>query len=603
MNGRRVHGLDLGQGLGLDLGLVLALVVVAGCAAGSASAQVYRKPDAAPVRQQDEYSFDSQRWNDLYQQGGEPTILVLAGLATAERAGRGVGATLNSIDAQGDSFVLKSEIERTLLEGRNVEIANLDALSEIDRRDAALLLQSRERDAVDLLSTAVDAPLVMVARLQPVNSHGAKYRVTFEAIDVPRGRTLSTVAFDWQEGDDARSIKRYARLLVNDFMDGYERRVASPEPQPTGSWDREAPAPEAARPERAVPVAPKQWPAMPYTVRILGADFDGLRGLVSEIERVPGVESVRVLQRQQARDTSIAELRVRYTGSAFDLTGDLMDSARLGGQLELDSLDMAGGSVVVRAVDGPAKMEGFQGFRMLGASRETVDRQALAESYDHAGQPRVAMLIGRSLSPWELQQPWFAQEWGRDGTSGPGSVNATADRGGSNVFITIADNISNRVDHAPGWWGGVVTPSYTPSECEQGLLSTQRFEDLMVDALGPGGLGLRVVDTVTLRERALAENPRFVFREAELIELIRQTALADVAVFGSGRLERERGYTIVRYTMRAVELESGEILAVAPAAVEVDDRADSDEVNGVLEMLAAQASARLAQDLTLAWSR
>ena len=586
----------------------LALVAAAGFAAGTASGQVYRKPDAAPVQQQDEYSFDAQRWSDLYQRGGEPTILVLAGLATAERAGRGVGATLNSIDAQGDSFVLKSEIERTLLEGRDVEIANLDAISDMDRRDVELLLQSRERDAVDLLSTAVDAPLVMVARLQPVNAHGAKYRVTFEAIDVPRGRTLTTVAFDWQEGDDSRSIKRYARLLVNDFMDGYERRVLGPQlpasriPEPGISTPR-PPEPGASRPERQVPAATARWAAMPYTVRILGADMNGLRDLVAEVERVPGIESVRVIQRQQSRDTSIAELRVRYTGSAFDLTGDLMDSAILASDLELDSLDMTGGTVVLRAIGGATKMDGFAGFRMLGSASMSVDTAALTDAYDRAGQPRIAMLIGRSLSPWELEQPWFAQRYGSELGGAAGGVNASADRGGSNVFITIADNISNRVDNAPAWWGGVVTPSYKPTESERGLLSTQRLEDLLIDDLGPGGLGLRMVDAVTLRERALAQNPRFVFREAELIELVRETGLADVAVFGSGRLERERGYTVVRYTLRAVQMETGEILAVAPAAVEVDDRADSEEVSQVLQVLAKQASARLASDLTAAWSR
>ena len=125
----------------------------------------------------------------------------------------------------------------------------------------------------------------------------------------------------------------------------------------------------------------------------------------------------------------------------------------------------------------------------------------------------------------------------------------------------------------------------------------------MLDQLGAGGLGLRMVDAVTLRERALAENPRFVFRDAELIELIRETGLADIAVLGDGRLENERGYTTVRYTLRAIELASGEILAVAPAAVEIDDRADIEEINEILAALAGQASARLTEDLARAWAK
>ncbi len=554
--------------------LTLVLTAITGMAAGTAHAQVTRKPDAAPIRVDDRYSFDAQRWSDLYERGGEPTVLVLAGIATAERAGRGVGGSLMSMDAEGDAFILKSELERTLLEGRGVEIANLDAISDMDRRDAELLLLSRERDAVDLLATAVNAPLALVARLQPTNSHGAKYRVTFEAIDVPRGRTISTISFDWQGGDDARAVKQYARLLANDFVDGYERFVGG-----AGG-------------------------AMPYTVRILGGDMDSLRSLTDGVERVRGVESARVTQRQQSRDTSIAELRVRYAGTAFDLAGEIMDAGDLAAGLELDSLDMTSGTIVLRAIDGAGRMDHAGSWRMLGAdtSMADLDTAALAEAYTAAGEPRIAMLIGRSLSPWEIDQPWFFDRFGSGlGAGRGGDINA--DRGGSNIFITVADDITTRAANAPAWWGGVATPHYTPREEERGLLETRRLEDLMLDQLGAGGLGLRMVDAVTLRERALAENPRFVFRDAELIELIRETGLADIAVLGDGRLENERGYTTVRYTLRAIELASGEILAVAPAAVEIDDRADIEEINEILAALAGQASARLTEDLARAWAK
>lgn len=554
---------------------LITILALAGMAVGTAHAQVTRKPDARPVRVDDRYSFDADRWSRLYEQGGEPRILVLTGIATAERSGRGVGASLMSMDAQGDSFILKSELERTLLEGRGVEIANLDAVSDMDKRDADLLWLNRERDAVDLLATAVDAPLALVARLQPTVAGGAKYRVTFEAIDVPRGRTISTVAFDWEGGDDSREIKRYARLLANDFVDGYERSLAG-----------------AGR-------------ALPYTVRILGADMKSLRSLTGEVEHVRGVESARITGRQQSRDTSVAEIRVRYTGSAFDLAGDIIDSGNLSAQLELDSLDVTSGTITLRAVGGQGQMDGADGWRVVGSGGRLseLDTGTVTEAYSAAGRPRIAMLIGRTLSPWEIDQPWlYAYDGSRLGDQRGVNINADADRGGSNVFITIADNINTRVPDAPAWWGGVVTPDYTPRETEKGLLETRRLEDLMLDRLGAGGLGFRMVDTVTLRERALAENPRFVFREAELIELIRESGLADIAVLGDGRLERERGYTVVRYTLRAVELETGEILAVAPAAVEIDDRADSEEVNDILGALAEQASARLASDLTSVWS-
>lgn len=560
---------------------LLAAGLTVGVSTATTMAQLTRKPDAAPVRADDRYTFDASRWERLYEQGGAPTVVVLAGVSTAERAGRGVGASLMSVDAEADAFILKSELERTLLEGRGVEIASLDALSDMDRRDAELLMLSRERDAVDLLSTALDAPLALVARLQPGARGGAKYRVTFEAIDVPRGRTLSTVAFDWQGGDDARAIKQYARLLANDFVDGYERHIAG------------------------------YGVARPYTVRVLGADVRALRDLVDQLERAPGVERLTVGQRQQSRDTSVAELRVRYIGSAFDLTGDLLDAGDAH-RLELDSLDVTSGTVIVRAIGGEGQMRRAATWRTLGAavSVDDLDTRVVSDAYQRAGEPRIAMLIGRALSPWELRQPWFFDRYGSGLGLGGGNTDISATLGGSNVFINIgeqisqgnhpADSVTDRRAHA---WGGVVTPNYEPREPEHRLLETRRLEDLMLDRLGPGSLGLRMVDAVTLRERALAENPRFIFREAEMIELIRETGLADIAVLGDGRLEREDGYSTIRYTLRAIELETGEVLAVAPAAVEIDDRADTEEINEVLAVLADQAAARLAEDLTAVWQR
>lgn len=550
------------------------IVTILGCCAvtGASLAQVTRKPDAAPVRENDRYAFDAARWERLYQMGGEPAVLVLTGVATGERPGRGVGESLMPMDARGDAAMLRSEIERTLLEGRGVEIANADALSDAARRDVELLLLNRERDVADLLSTAVDAPLVLVARLQPAERAGAKYRVTFEAIDVTRGRTVSTVAFDWLGGDDSREIKRYARLLTSDFLDGYERHVAG-----LGA-------------------------SRPYTVRVLGADVHALRDLTDRLERTPGVERVRVAQRQQARDASAAEMQVRFAGSAFDLTGAMLD-AGAESRLELDSLDMTSGTVTLRAVGGMGAMEPRGPWRTLGRDgRESwIDQDALRDAYARAGEPRIAMLIGRTLSPWELRQPWFMDRFGGPfgGQDRRGGIVGDVSAGGNNVFITIADDISANAPDAPAWWGGVVTPEYTPTQTERGLLETRRLEELMLDRLG--GLGLRMVDAVVLRERALAQSPRFVFRDAEVLELIRETGLADIAVLGDGRLERERGYTVVRYTLRAIELETGEVLAVAPAAVEIDDRADAEEVNEILAALSAQASARLADDLLERW--
>lgn len=556
----------------------VVIVMLSGLAVGvgsaAARAQVTRKPDAAPIRADDRYAFDAARWERLYEQGGEPRVIVLAGVSTAERPGRGVGASLMTMDAGGDAFLLKSELERTLLEGRGVEIANLDALSDMDRRDAELMMLSREREAVDLLSTALDAPLALVARLQP-GAGGTRYRVTFEAIDVPRGRTISTVAFDWKGQDDARTIKRYARLLANDFVDGYERHVAG-----FGA-------------------------ARPYTVRVLGADVRSLRNLVSELEQAPGVERVAVGQRQQARRTSIAELRVRYVGSAFDLTSDLLDAGDTN-HLELDSLDMTSGTIVVRAIADKGQMQRSATWRLRGApvSMSDIDTHTFGETYKHAGEPRIAMLIGRALSPWELQQPWFVNRYGSEiGLDGTGNT-ISATLGGSNVFINIGERIEQGSiprRGTSGDWGGIVTPGYEPREPERGLLETRRLEALMLDRLGPGNLGLRMVDAVMLRERALADNPRFVFREAEILELIRETDMADIAILGDGRLERQQGYSVVRYTLRAIDLATGEILAVAPSAVEVDDRADADEINEVLGILADQATATLAIDLQDSW--
>lgn len=552
----------------MQLRIAISALALA-CLAGLASGQPTRKPDVPPDGSDERYEIDEARWREVYDAAGRPAMMVLAGLASARRAGDGVGSSLLSIDAEGDSFVLKSEIERALLENPDAEVVNLDALSDLERRDAALLLESRERDAIDLLSTALDAPLVLVARLQPGAREGARYRVTFEAIDAPRGRTLSTIAFDWNGGADTLEIKRYARLLVNDFLDNYERRVGAP------------------------------GRGLPFTVRVLGLDTRDLQAFARDAGDIPGVREVRSVQRQAGRRQSVAELRLRYEGDPLDLTAGLLDAGPL--DLALESLDMGAGAITLRA-EGERHMGSSWRIRASDSNVPLWDDLApvLRERSIVAGSPRVALLLGRGLSPWELDIPVFRSQLGALG--GDTSIVA-ADRGGSNVFITIADEIHDS-DSGERCWGGVVPPRHRPSPTEGGLLESRRLEDLLLERLGPSGLGLEMVDAVTLRERALGAEPwpRFVYRDAELIELVRSTGLADIAAFGVGRLERDRDVSILRYTIRAVELETGRVLSVATAAAEVDADADPEEVHEILGELADEAALRLGAGLADAWA-
>lgn len=552
-----------------------------------------RKPDAAPISAGERYEVDVERWTRAYEAAGHPPVLVLAGVASPVVSPGGLGASLSSVDASGDALLLKREIERALLDNADTEVVHLDALSDMDRREGELLLLGREREAVDLLATKLNASLVIVARLQPSARAGAKYRVTVDAIDVPRARTISTIGFDWEEGDDARSVKRYARLVTQDFVERFDRY-----------WCGDA-----------------SCQARRFTVRLLHAETAELAELREVIAGVPRVATARVLQRQSARDASVAELEVRYAGEAFDFVSHVDRAVRREFGLGVEAVDLTTGSITLA----PAGESWALGSRMrpltttvpawpsptaatpstapaaapssapvvqpepMREARPTPSAQprtdapvteSFAELYARAGSPRIAVVMTAAADRDELRRVRPEAEWGLDGLY-------------SDPWVRVPRPSD---DDALGLSGT------TLSARDAAILDPQSMHVSMLSAMGAWPR-VRLIDAETVRERVLASMPeRELLRESELVELLRQSGLADVAVLGVGRADAGRGYRDAAWTVRAVEIETARVLATGVAREEVDDRAESDELSEARATLAMRLSAQVERGLRASWS-
>ncbi len=305
----------------------LTMVVGAGVS-GPAFGQ-FRKPDAPPVSGDATYQVDMAKWSRSYERAGYPPMLVLAGIATPATSGNGVGASLSTVDASGDGMLLKREIERVLLDNADTEIVNLDALTDMDKREADLLLLNHEREAVELLATKLNASLAIVTRLQPANRAGVKYRVTVDAIDVPRARTVSTLGFDWELGDDARQVKRYARLIAQDFVERYDRY-----------WTGDA-----------------TCNAHRFSVRLLHTDTVELGEIRELIQSLPRVASANVGQRQSAGGSSVSQINVVYAGEPFDFVTQLQRTLRQGYGLDIEATDVTTGTITIAPAAGVWALE------------------------------------------------------------------------------------------------------------------------------------------------------------------------------------------------------------------------------------------------------
>ena len=297
-----------------------------------------RKPKPAPL-QDEPYQPDIAAFAQAYQNANEPSMLVLVGRDTrtydqlgatatgirSDASDKVIGGHLNLIDAEGNALKLTSDIQELLLLNPDVDLLDVSALTEADRRDVKLLEAQGDLQAVELMATKLNAELVLLVRLiesDAVSSKGARYRVLVETLDVPRGRKIGGFSFDWRQGTDSRSIKRYASAVTQKFMDQFIR----------------------AKAYATADGAPRK-----YDVRFLGLEsVEQMRIARDAFANVKGVSKVRTRGMSSAQGTSIGNLQVTFAGDPIDLVYDAKQTLATKLGMTPQATDMQSGTITFK---------------------------------------------------------------------------------------------------------------------------------------------------------------------------------------------------------------------------------------------------------------
>jgi len=324
-----------------------------------------RKPKPAPLDDRPQPP-DVLGFAEAYANANEPPVLVIVGRDTrtydqlgatatglrSDASDRVIGGQLNLIDAEANALKLAGDIEELLLATPDMDLIDVSALTEADRREVKLLEMQGELDAVDLLATKVNAELVLLVRLidtAVVQDKGARYRVVVEALDVPRGRKIGGFTFDWMLGTDSRTIKRYATAITRKFMDQFTR------------------AKSFATPDGA----PRK-----YTVKFIGLDsIEQMRVARDAFRGVRGVTRVRTRGMSAAQGTSVGTLDVSFAGDPLNLVFDAKQT--IGEELGMapQASDMQSGTITFKAGQPAYRIE-------LQGVPEGVDPDAVREQLE-----------------------------------------------------------------------------------------------------------------------------------------------------------------------------------------------------------------------------
>lgn len=532
-----------------------------------------QKPDAPPINNTYETQPDIELFAEAYQRAGEPTILVLTGIdnrPAAIRYGnntddiRAEGRTATGIpntrehyignhlalfDPTGDSTKLRGDIEEVLLQNLDIDLVNIDALTERDRREVRLLQQRDEQGAIALLAEKINAEVVLLVRMlntPAVENRGALYRVTVEVLDVPRGRKIGGFTFDWTRGADGVMVKRYAQQIARKFIEQF------------AAWYARGNDQSAAR---------------RYTIRVIGlGDVKQLVEAKRAFAEIPGV--IRVKERGFTTDgeASVGTLDLRTTGTPLELMVDLQETARDTLGLEIDATDGASGTITLIA---PTEKESDPSERWLAIiDKDDPDHDEvvalLMQEYADEGRPKIGIIVNRAAD----RAPTVVA--GMNGNKG--NAKNIDNEGG--VFVNIT------VDNSTG--------EPTPPDAET-LLDTRRMEDALYKQMLD--LGLTMVDADYARQRLAAEadKARKVYGEDELVFLLGKAAELDIVIQGVGREDGGR----VDYTFRAVRVNDGVTLAAEGVS---DDYWFRRNEQATINLMAAYATGHLLDQMLTAWT-
>jgi hypothetical protein len=286
-----------------------------------------------------------------------------------------VGVDLSLYDETGLSYQIASGIKVWLLKNPDVEVRNMAAASDLDRRDAAILAQNDELGAIDLLAQKIQAELIFYAKISvaPAGTD-AKYKLSCTLINARRGTEIASEAFDWKLPLTGENVRVVTGALTAAFLESYINWVT----------DRKAPA---------------------YDLVLTGFDnedqVEKLRDTVSSMSGVAGRVTFRTSGNLEAR---VVSLKVPFDGTADDLYFSMRKRIRDKAQLDISSFDLQGGRMLLKVSSQQEEVAPALINDMVAKTPDGAAFKNFEQAYNNKDRPKIAVIINWLLRPEQSRQ-------------------------------------------------------------------------------------------------------------------------------------------------------------------------------------------------------
>ncbi len=536
---------------------IQSLLIASGCAMAFTSfvhAQERKPLPPAPVQSEpvSERLANMGQFLDAYRRAGSPRMLIV------------------TTGPDNFSDVMGSRLE-DLFRDSEVTIVNPQANTLKQQRDLDTLTRNDEYAAARMAGADAGADVVINV---DVREHGRGcYKGSYSLVDLRQGTTLGRFAWDMIPDDDSGRFDNYR-------MSEYARAIG-------GRVSRQF--------AEAFPIGPGGGAMKRYSLKLVGEyedeDVIAFRDAMNNAEGIrQGSVTLRAQEQSSADQLTTftlmsacdpLSLRSNVSRAVADqlaMSAEVLDARETSLTVRLSELGM---SQRERALSGGSE-----------TSRNRTEREALRANYAKAGTPTIAVMINRASASVSSTV-----------SQGSGGSNLTELGDGTNIIV------GDRVDFGSGQLdpvlGDAIRDELTDrrvDRAEQAEVDLRQVENRMVSRLTALGLRLKDVSNAQAEMRAKDELTKD-WTDRELASVLGKNAGADVVLSGVARVVRTRSSRAwpvrIEVTVRAYRTSDGVI--VGSASSQKDVASAGATLDQALDDLAAQATGRLASQLSDSW--
>ncbi len=481
--------------------------------------------------------------------------------ATLTQPGTIASSNLSSRLYIGDDLTLSggfaSKIEAAvvgLLSKREMRIESVQAEAEAQRRLLTVLQNNAEYDAIAATFAETNADYVLYIKLHPEPfADDGTPRVSVE-LQVHRVGMPGFVDADVLPPSRVGSGKR--------FLDAYGSRI-------TGWFAR-----------AMLRQFQSKRGSLTHVVLVGGQALT--RPLYQAVHKNELDGILRIVDRGGSDTQGLHQYDVRHRGDSMQLLFTLQDFAREKLQVELVRQDAIDGALTlgVQPIRDNANRprRRWETLADLNDTGRAEVMAAVADAYQDRGRPSIAIVINRELTDVEIRA-MDAQ------TQKAAGLDAQAVSGRRMVAY------------------GAALRGFDSGEAQTDAMNTRTMEDVVLrvfrEEYVEANIQLRDPTTVAAQIAKQADREQIVFDDAMMMKLIRQANVADLVIYGLGRVDQSRGRPKYSYSFRMVQTDNGEVAAAHSLEWTKREFAAS---SNPFEHMAREVTARLLVQCMDAWA-